>query len=102
MGCAAGPTAAGFALAAEYLRPKAVAIAFFGDAAMNQGVLMESMNLASVWSLPVLFVCKDDGWGVSVDYARVCTRTTIPYARHLEDQTLPNVERICAQARKLM
>ena len=62
---AAGPTAAGFALAAQSLRPEAVAIAFFGDAAMNQGMLMESMNLASVWSLPVLFVCKDDGWGIT-------------------------------------
>jgi len=40
--------------------------------------------------------------GVSVRYARVCTQTTIPYARHLEDQTLPNVERICASARELM
>lgn len=61
----AGPTAAGFALAAQYLRPHAIAVAFFGDAAMNQGMLMESMNLASVWKLPVLFVCKDDGWGIT-------------------------------------
>jgi pyruvate dehydrogenase E1 component beta subunit len=40
--------------------------------------------------------------GVSIKYARVCTQTTIPYARHLEDQALPNVERICASARELM
>ncbi len=40
--------------------------------------------------------------GISVRYARVCTQTTIPYARHLEDQTLPNVERICASARELV
>jgi pyruvate dehydrogenase E1 component beta subunit len=40
--------------------------------------------------------------GVSVKYARVCTRTTIPYVRSLEDQTLPNVERICDQAKKLV
>ena len=32
---------------------------------MNQGMLMESMNLAAVWKLPVLFVCKDDGWGIT-------------------------------------
>ena len=32
---------------------------------MNQGMLMESLNLASVWNLPVLFVCKDDGWGIT-------------------------------------
>ncbi len=62
---AAGPTAAGFALSAQYLRPGAIAVAFFGDGAMNQGMLMESMNLASVWNLPVLFVCKDDGWAIT-------------------------------------
>ncbi len=62
---AAGPTAVGFALSAESLRPGAVAIAFFGDGAMNQGMLMESMNLASAWRLPVLFVCKDDGWAIT-------------------------------------
>jgi pyruvate/2-oxoglutarate/acetoin dehydrogenase E1 component len=39
--------------------------------------------------------------GISVQYARVCTQKTIPYARHLEDQTLPSVERICARIRQL-
>ncbi len=68
---AAGPTAAGFALAAQSLRPGSIAVAFFGDAAMNQGMLMESMNLASVWSLPVLFVCKDDGWGIATKSEQV-------------------------------
>jgi acetoin:2,6-dichlorophenolindophenol oxidoreductase subunit alpha len=62
---AEGPTAAGFALAAQYLRPACVAVAFFGEGAMNQGMLMESMNLASAWKLPVLFVCKDDGWAIT-------------------------------------
>jgi len=62
---AEGPTAAGFGLSAQYLHPGAIAVAFFGDGAMNQGMLMESMNLASVWSLPVLFVCKDDGWAIT-------------------------------------
>lgn len=62
---AAGPAAAGFALAARYLRPGAVAVAFFGDGAVNQGMLLESINLAAVWRLPVLFVCKDDGWAIT-------------------------------------
>lgn len=62
---AAGPAAAGFALSGKHLRPGSVAIAFFGDGAMNQGMLMEAMNLASAWKLPVLFVCKDDGWGIT-------------------------------------
>lgn len=40
--------------------------------------------------------------GVSCRFARVCTRATIPYARHLEEQVIPNKERVCAAARKLM
>lgn len=62
---AEGPTAAGFALSAQYSNSGAIAVAFFGDGAINQGMLMESMNLASAWNLPVLFVCKDDGWAVT-------------------------------------
>lgn len=62
---AEGPAAAGFALASRHLRPGALAVAFFGEGAMNQGMLMESMNLAAVWELPVLFVCKDDGWSIT-------------------------------------
>ncbi len=68
---AAGPTAAGFALAAQHLRPGAIAVAFFGDGAMNQGMLMEAMNLASVWNLPVLFVCKDDEWAITTKSSQV-------------------------------
>jgi len=60
-----GPAAVGFALAARYLRPGTIAVAFFGEGAMNQGMLMESINLAAVWHLPVLFVCKDDGWAIT-------------------------------------
>ncbi len=37
-----------------------------------------------------------------VKFARVCTQTAIPYARHLEDQALPNVGRICAKVKELM
>jgi pyruvate dehydrogenase E1 component alpha subunit len=62
---AAGPAAAGFALAAQMLRPGTVSIAFFGDGATNAGMLLEAMNLAVVWSLPVIFVCKDNDWAIS-------------------------------------
>jgi pyruvate dehydrogenase E1 component beta subunit len=40
--------------------------------------------------------------GIACKYARVCTQTTIPYSRKLEDQVLPNVQRICASVRQLM
>jgi pyruvate dehydrogenase E1 component alpha subunit len=52
-------------MAAQYLRPGNIAVAFFGDGAMNQGMLMESLNLAVVWKLPVLFVCKDNEWAIT-------------------------------------
>ena len=61
----AGPSAAGFALAAQHNNPGAVTLAFFGEGAMNQGMLMESLNLAAVWNLPVLFICKDDDWSIT-------------------------------------
>lgn len=68
---AAGPLATGFALAGRQLRRKSVAVGFFGDGAANQGMLMESMNLASAWSLPVLFVCKNNQWAVTTRSAAV-------------------------------
>lgn len=57
---ASGPIGVGFALASQHLRPQKLAVAFFGEGAMNQGMLLESLNLAAVWKLPVLFVCKDN------------------------------------------
>ena len=68
---ASGPAAAGFALAAQYLRPGTIAAAFFGEGAMNQGMLLESLNLASVWKLPVIFVCKDDQWSITTPSSQV-------------------------------
>jgi pyruvate dehydrogenase E1 component alpha subunit len=62
---ATGPMAAGFALSAQHLRPRKIAVSFFGEGAMNQGMAMESMNLAVVWNLPVLFVCKDNGMSIT-------------------------------------
>ncbi len=62
---ASAPLAVGFALAAKRLRPGGVAVAFFGDGAVNQGMVLEAWNLAAVWSLPVLFVCQINGWAVT-------------------------------------
>ena len=68
---AAGTTAAGFAVSAQYLHPGSIAVAFFGEGAVNEGMMMESMNLAVAWELPVLFICKDDGWAITTRSARV-------------------------------
>ncbi|MGD1993219.1 MAG: thiamine pyrophosphate-dependent dehydrogenase E1 component subunit alpha [Anaerolineae bacterium] len=47
-----------------------VSVAFFGDGALNRGSLHEAMNLAAVWKLPVLFVCEDNGWAISMSSER--------------------------------
>lgn len=62
---ASGPAAVGFALAGLYLRPGTLAVAFFGEGATNQGMMLEAMNLAVIWKLPVLFVCKDNEWAIT-------------------------------------
>ena len=68
---ASGPMACGFALSAEHHRQGSVAVAMFGEGALNQGMLMEAFNLAQVWRLPVLFVCKDNGWSITTRTADV-------------------------------
>ena len=62
---AAGPAATGFALAGQMLRPGTVSLAFFGDGASSAGMMLESLNLAVVWKLPVIFVCKDNDWAIT-------------------------------------
>ena len=43
-----------------------VAVSFFGEGAANQGAFHESLNLAALWKLPVVFVCEDNAWAISV------------------------------------
>ncbi|MBD0322656.1 MAG: thiamine pyrophosphate-dependent dehydrogenase E1 component subunit alpha [Aldersonia sp.] len=62
---ASAPVACGFGLAAALGDRKRIAVAFFGDGAVNEGMLMESLNLAAVWALPIVFVCKDNRWAVT-------------------------------------
>ena len=68
---ASGPAAAGFALTAQYLKNGNIAVAFFGDGAMNQGMLMESMNLSVAWNLPMIFVCKDNDMAITTVSSKV-------------------------------
>lgn len=55
----------GAALTAQYLGTDQVAVAFFGDGASNTGVFHEALNMASVWSLPSIFVCENNGYAES-------------------------------------
>ncbi|KVK83043.1 ABC transporter substrate-binding protein [Burkholderia cepacia] len=72
---AGGPLVCGAALAAKHRKTGDVGVCFFGDGASNQGVIFESMNLASVWRLPAIFVAENNGyaeatsssWSVATD-----------------------------------
>ncbi|TAL81850.1 MAG: thiamine pyrophosphate-dependent dehydrogenase E1 component subunit alpha [Candidimonas sp.] len=56
------PIALGSALAHSLRKTGGIAVVFFGDGAMAEGVLHETLNMASLWSLPLLFVCENNGW----------------------------------------
>lgn len=59
------PIANGAALAARYNGTDQVAVCFFGDGASNEGTFHEALNMASLWKLPVIFVCENNLYGVS-------------------------------------
>jgi pyruvate dehydrogenase E1 component alpha subunit len=63
---AGAPIAMGAAWASKIRGNTQVAVSFFGDGAMNQGVLHETMNMASLWKLPVIFVCENNGYAVTL------------------------------------
>ena len=58
------PTVVGAGMSYKYLKEKRVSVAFFGDGAMQQGILYESMNMASLWKLPVVFCCINNQYGM--------------------------------------
>lgn len=72
---ASAPQACGTALAAKKRGLDWVSIAFFGEGAANQGAFHEALNLASLWKLPVVFVCEDNKYGISVEK---CNSTAVP------------------------
>jgi len=54
--------ATGAAFASKYLKTGQVAVCFFGEGALGQGLLYEELNLAQLWQLPVIFVCENNGY----------------------------------------
>lgn len=76
------PLAAGLAMGAKYQGTDQIAICFLGDGANNQGTFHETLNMAKVWDLPVLFVCENNQYAIGTrierttavldQYKRVC------------------------------
>lgn len=64
------PLAAGTAFATKYQGKDSVTICFIGEAATNQGVFQETLNLAELWRLPVIFICENNGYGMGTAISR--------------------------------
>ncbi|MDP2404770.1 MAG: pyruvate dehydrogenase (acetyl-transferring) E1 component subunit alpha [Hydrogenophaga sp.] len=71
------PLAVGIAMADQQLRPGAVTACFFGEGAVAEGAFHESMNLASIWKLPVLFVCENNLYAMGVPLADSESQTEV-------------------------
>ncbi len=64
------PIATGSAFSQKYRKTKNITVSFFGDGATNEGAFHESLNLASVWKLPVIFVCTNNYYGMSTSISK--------------------------------
>ena len=83
------PVAAGAALTAQVRGTNAVALAFFGDGSTNIGAFHETLNLASIWRLPCVFICENNLYG---EYSPIATTTPISdLAKRAESYAFPGV-----------
>jgi len=71
------PLAAGIAFANKYQGGDQVCICFFGEAAVNIGAFHETLNMASVWKLPVIFLCENNRYGMGTAFERVAAVTDV-------------------------
>jgi acetoin:2,6-dichlorophenolindophenol oxidoreductase subunit alpha len=65
------PTAVGIALALQMRRSDQILLSYFGDGATNEGEFHESLNMASTWKLPVVFICDNNQYGMSMHMSKV-------------------------------
>jgi pyruvate dehydrogenase E1 component alpha subunit len=69
------PVATGVALKIKYKKEDGVVLCFFGDGAIHQGAFHESMNLAKIWNLPIVYICENNQYGMGTDFRRVSSVT---------------------------
>ncbi len=65
------PVAAGCALKLKYKQEDGVVLCFFGDGAIHQGSFHETLNMAAIWKLPIVFICENNQYGMGTFYERV-------------------------------
>jgi pyruvate dehydrogenase E1 component alpha subunit len=71
------PIGAGLAFASKYRGENQVCICFMGDGSIHQGVFHEALNLASIWDLPVVFVCENNKYAMGTDMSRINAQTDL-------------------------
>jgi len=65
------PIAAGVGMKVKYKKEDGVVLCYFGDGAIHEGAFHETMNLAKIWDLPVIFICENNQYGMGTDFRRV-------------------------------
>lgn len=65
------PVAAGVAFKIKYNKENGVVLCYFGDGAIHQGVFHETLNMARIWNLPIVFICENNQYGMGTDFRRV-------------------------------
>jgi pyruvate dehydrogenase E1 component alpha subunit len=83
------PLATGCGLSAKVRRTDQVALCFFGDGAVNQGTFHESLNMASLWKLPVIYLCENNGYAITTSVQRSHGQPSI--AKRAEGYGMPGV-----------
>lgn len=84
------PLATGCGLAAKVQGLDDVTLCFFGDGAVNQGVFHESLNMASIWKLPVVYVCENNGFAVMTSLEQTHGQPSV--ARRADGYGIPGIE----------
>lgn len=69
------PLGTGMALKLSYMKEPGVVLCYFGDGAIHQGVFHESMNMAKIWNLPVIYICENNQYGMGTFFQRVSSVT---------------------------
>lgn len=98
--------ACGLAFSYKYFNKKNVVICFFGEGASHQGILFEVMNLASLWELPIIFLCENNHYALSTPFEKTSKRNIVSIARDfgLKAETINgnDVEEVYKTTKKLI
>jgi pyruvate dehydrogenase E1 component alpha subunit len=91
------PLATGVGLAAKVRRSGEVCLCFFGDGAVNQGTFHESLNMASLWKLPVIYLCENNGYAITTSLAKSHAQPRI--VKRAESYAMPG---LCVDGQDLL